>query len=160
MTYPLNHVAISVPDAAAASKWYVEVMGFQLLRPLTTVDRAKMPNAAIFKIYPSDLNKVTTCCMSTTNGIGIELFQFHDPKITAETSANFANDYKRGGFFHIGVTAPDIEALAQKAIAAGAKKIGETVPVFDQEAMYIEDPWGNVVELVSVSFERLMSNRS
>lgn len=138
----------------------METLGFHELRPLVTMDRAVTPDGIIFSIYPPDLQKVTISALSSGNGIGIELFQFHDPKITSETSANFANDYKRGGFFHIGVTAPDIELLAEKVVATGGKRIGATIPVYNHEAMYLQDPWGNVIELISASFERVMSNRS
>jgi catechol 2,3-dioxygenase-like lactoylglutathione lyase family enzyme len=155
----LNHVAISVPDIKAAAKWYTEVLGFTQLKPFATIERSKMPNAAIFKIYPDDLQKVTTGCLSAGNGIGVELFEFQEPKITADTQANFAKDYKRGGLFHIGITVPDVDALCEKAVKAGAKKIGETVPVYEYDALYIEDPWGTVIELISGSFERIMSNR-
>jgi catechol-2,3-dioxygenase len=46
---PVNHVAISVPDAQAASKWYVEVLGLTLLRPLVTMDRGKNLDGNIFR---------------------------------------------------------------------------------------------------------------
>lgn len=98
--------------------------------------------------------------MSAGNGIGIELFEFIEPRITSETEADFARDYKRGGLFHFGITVPDPDALCEKAVKAGGKKIGDTVPVYEYEALYVQDPWGTVIELISASFERLMANRS
>lgn len=148
-----------MPDIEAAAKWYTEVLGFHQLKPFGTVDRAQTPNAAIFKIYPDDLQKVKIGALSSGNGIGVELFEFLEPKITAETRASFAKDYKRGGLFHFGITVPDVDAFCEKAVKAGAKKIGETVPVYEYDAVYIEDPWGTVIELISGSFERIMSNR-
>jgi hypothetical protein len=70
-------------------------------------------------------------------------------------------DYNRAGFFHIAITAPDVDAAISHAISHGAKQIGETVNVGvegKQRAAYVSDPWGNVVEVVSCSFERLMAN--
>lgn len=159
MPHPVNHVAISVPDIEAAGKWYTEILGFHQLKPIATADRAAAPNAAIFKIYPDDLQKVKIGAFSAGNGMGVEFFEFVEPKITAETRADFRKDYKRGGLFHFGVTTPDVDALCEKAVKAGARKLGETVPVYDYDALYIEDPWGNVIELISGSFERIMSNR-
>lgn len=158
--YALNHIAISVPDVVAASKWYVDVLGFHELRPPHTTDRAVTPDDGLFKMYPPDLQKVTMAYLSAGNGIGVELFEFQEPRIAPEARADFARDYKRGGYFHMAVTAPDVEALCERAVAAGARKIGATIPVFEYEAIYIEDPWGNVVELISASFERMMSNRA
>lgn len=127
---------------------------------MSTADRALHPDNAIFKIYPPDLQRVRIAYLSTGDGVGFELFEFLEPRIAEpDGRANFAADYKRGGFFHVGVTTSDVEGLATKAVAAGAKRIGETVQVFGYEAMYLEDPWGNVVELLNCSFERLMSNR-
>ena len=42
--------------------------------------------------------------------------------------------------------------------------MGDTVVPFeaigeDDEALYLQDPWGNTVEVVSCSFEMLMGNR-
>lgn len=58
------------------------------------------------------------------------------------------------------VTAPDVEAACQRAIEHGGKQIGETVAVGNGEkTLYLSDPWGNVVEVLSCSFEALMANK-
>jgi predicted enzyme related to lactoylglutathione lyase len=137
----------------------MEVLGFHLLRPAVTMSRAETPEGAIFKIYPKTLNKVTVVAMSSGAGLGVEIFQFHDPAITEATKANFETDYARGGFFHIGVTTPDVQVLCDKIVAAGGKLIGEKVSVYEYDAVYTQDPWGNVIELIEASFERVMSNR-
>ena len=59
----------------------------------------------------------------------------------------------------IAFTDPDPNALCKKACAAGAKQIGETVDVHGEQALYMSDPWGNTIELVSCSFEQLLANR-
>lgn len=47
----------------------------------------------------------------------------------------------------------------KKVVAHGGKQIGETVSMMGEKALYISDPWGNVVECLSCSFETLMGNR-
>lgn len=69
-------------------------------------------------------------------------------------------DYTRGGVFHICVTDPDPDALCKKVVEAGGRQIGEVVkPLGEERALYLGDPWGNTVEVLSCSFEQLMANR-
>ena len=104
--------------------------------------------------------------LSAGNGVGFEIFEFIDPKFhqpqppsTAAADDDLGFDYSRGGFFHIAVTAPDPAALLEKVVKAGGRQIGETIDVYEDSALYFQDPWGNVVEVVSCSFEMLMGNR-
>ncbi|KAI0136601.1 hypothetical protein BJ170DRAFT_677473 [Xylariales sp. AK1849] len=101
---PVNHVAISVPDAQAAARWCIDILGFTQLLPPITTDRSEAPDAPIFQIYPAGLNKVRIVFLNSGNGVGVELFEFQDPEIQSGNEASFERDYKRGGFFRIGVT--------------------------------------------------------
>ncbi|KAB5513622.1 hypothetical protein GE09DRAFT_628820, partial [Coniochaeta sp. 2T2.1] len=159
ITHNVNHIAIAVPDLEAAVKWYVDVLGAEELRPIGIHDRNENPHAPIFKIYPTNLNRVRIACLTTGNGVGLELFQFEDPKIEPGCEANLERDISRGGFFHMALTTDDIDGLTEKIVKNGGKVLGEKVPIYEHEAVYVEDPWGNVVELLSASFERIMSNR-
>ncbi|ORY18137.1 Glyoxalase/Bleomycin resistance protein/Dihydroxybiphenyl dioxygenase [Clohesyomyces aquaticus] len=134
----LNHIALHVPDLEAAVTWYTTLFGFRRLRsgPLAF--------------------------LSTGNGVGFELFQFIDPPMSQQASF----DYTRGGVFHVAITDPDPEALYERAVKASRRKIGETVTPGvcegeeeKQYALYCQDPWGNVIEACSCSFERMMANR-
>ena len=59
-----------------------------------------------------------------------------------------------------GVTCPDPDAVAEAACNDGAVRVGETATVYDGEkALYIRDPWGNIVEVLSCSFDQLLANR-
>ena len=159
MSHNLNHVAVSVPDVDAASQWYVDTLGFTRLRATSAVDRETNPEAVIFKIYPSSLRRVRTAYLSAGNGIGFEQFEFQEPQIQAGSEAKFERDYHRGGFFHAAVTTNDIDGLADRVVKAGGKLIGETICIYADKARYVEDPWGNVLELMTASFEQIMSNR-
>ncbi|KIX06833.1 uncharacterized protein Z518_04809 [Rhinocladiella mackenziei CBS 650.93] len=158
---PVNHVAISVPDIEAAIKWYTEILGFRKLRKSVRVqDRKVNPNANIFKIYGDRLHEAKVAYLSASNGVGIELFQFIDPPFKQQ--ADF--DYTRGGVFHVGLTVADPEEVCKRAVAAGAKKIGQSVVPYrhlgeDDVALYMQDPWGMVIELMSCSFEQFFANR-
>jgi len=120
------------------------------------------------------LNKVNMVFMSCGNGVGFEIFEFQDPKY--EKSRDFNTGFQQGGFFHIAVTVPDpgmckglclkynadsefVDATVVKATDLGGKQIGETCLMYGEKALYLQDPWGNVVECLSCSFEQLMGNR-
>ena len=159
MTHAINHVAVAVPDLEAAVKWYSDVFGMAQLKPIASHDRTTNPHSGIFRIYPPSLNKVRNACLSAGNGVGLELFQFVDPAIRPGSEANLERDIERGGYFHMAVTTADVDGLVEEVVRRGGRLIGEKVPVYQYEACYVEDPWGNVVELLSASFERVMSNR-
>ncbi|KAH0846999.1 hypothetical protein AYO21_02305 [Fonsecaea monophora] len=151
---PLNHVAVSVPDVQAVVDWYSTHLGFRLLGKIAHIKRSTDPDAAIFAIYPSSLNEVKLAYMSTGNGVGFEVFEFVDPKPVA---AEREFQYERAGFFHVCVTDPDPDALADRVVGAGGKRVGQTVDPGNVgvKCLYLADPWGNIVEVLSVSFEWL-----
>jgi catechol 2,3-dioxygenase-like lactoylglutathione lyase family enzyme len=156
-----NHVAISVTDLEAAADWYQAVFGFRRIRSDRATDRAETPDAPIFKIYPASLKKVKCAWMSCGNGVGFEIFEFQDPKtedmkkITAEQPF----EYTRAGFFHIAVTVADPNATLKLINEKGGATVGEVVEMYGELAAYARDPWGNVIEVLSCSFETLMGNR-
>jgi catechol 2,3-dioxygenase-like lactoylglutathione lyase family enzyme len=149
-----NHVAVSVPDCKGAVEWYTKLFGFQLLgNKIHHIKRSEQPDGAIFGIYPDSLDEVKLAYMSTGNGVGFEIFEFVTPK-TYVPEKSF--EYHRGGFFHVCVTDANPDALADRMVEAGGKRIGVTVkPATDVKCLYASDPWGNVIEILDISFERL-----
>lgn len=146
---------MSVSDIEAATEWYTRVLGFQVIRDrIFHIKRSEDPSSAIFAIYGDTLKEVKLAYMATGNGIGFEVFQFMDPSFRAN-AVDF--EYNRGGFFHICVTDPDPEALADKVVREGGRRQGVTVKVADGSVTcaYVKDPWGNVVEVLSASFDRM-----
>ncbi|KAF2681424.1 hypothetical protein K458DRAFT_420597 [Lentithecium fluviatile CBS 122367] len=118
-------------------------------------DKSSAPDGPIFKIYPKNLQKVKIAWMSAGNGVGFEVFEFIEPP--HKPAPEF--EYNRAGFFHIAVTAPDPDEVVKRAVAEGGKQVGETVAMGPTErALYLSDPWGNVVEVLSCSYEALMAN--
>jgi catechol 2,3-dioxygenase-like lactoylglutathione lyase family enzyme len=142
-----------VQDVEAVVKWYTDVMGFQLIgSKIVHIKRSEDPSAAIFSIYGSSLQEVKLAYMATGNGVGFEVFQFLDPGFK-KLDAEF--EYNRGGFFHICVTDSNPEALAETVAKEGGSRIGTTVDLGIAHCLYVKDPWGNVIEILDMSFERL-----
>ena len=161
----MNHIAIAVDDLEKAAEWYGKHFGFRRIRSDGKVDRSTDgDDSPIFKIYGNKLHKVKIAWLATGNGVGFEIFEFIDPPAKKADEINkdwsLEEQYQRGGFFHIAITSPDPDGLADRACADGGVRVGETVAMYDGEtALYLRDPWGNVVEVLSCSFEQLMGNR-
>ena len=162
MNRVVNHIALHVPDIDAAVDWYTTLFGFRKLKdsPRHSI-RSQNPDAPVFRVYDGRLQSFKVAFLTTGNGVGFELFQFIDPPMSEPSSFN----YTRGGVFHVAITDHDPEGLCEKVVKAGGRKIGETVvPASVKEGerectLYVQDPWGNVLEICSCSFEKLMANR-
>jgi catechol 2,3-dioxygenase-like lactoylglutathione lyase family enzyme len=156
---------VAVDSVDKAAEWYGKHFGFRRIRNDRMTDRSvDGPDNPIFKIYGGKLNKVKVAWLSAGNSVGFELFEFIDPPTQKAEDIRkdwtLEQQYQRGGFFHICVTSPDPDALAKEACQDGAMQVGETITAYDGEkALYLRDPWGNVVEVLSCSFEQLMGNR-
>lgn len=144
---------MSVPDIEAATRWYADILGFELIgNQIKHIKRSQTPSAPIFGIFGESLNEVKLAWMTTGNGVGFELFQFVDP---AFKKNDVSFEYNRSGFFHVCVTDKQPDALAAKVVAAGGRRVGTTQIVDGGVCcLYLQDPWGNVVEVLDVSFDR------
>lgn len=146
-------------------------------------------DAPIFRIYGEGLRKVRIAWLVAGNGVGVEIFEFVEPGPLVEgegwtlegqvslpgglgwwlmeqvCEVGLADgfiyvQYRRGGVFHFCVTHPEPAKLAAEACEDGARQIGELVELGEgQTALYLRDPWGCVVEVLSCGYEQLMANR-
>jgi catechol 2,3-dioxygenase-like lactoylglutathione lyase family enzyme len=143
--------------------WYTKHFGFRRTRDHMTMDRKDYDGpGSIFKMYGDKLHKVRIAWLETGNGVGFELFQFIDPEIQQKDNEarEFHGEYLRGGYFHMSVTAPDADGLAEQVCADGGQRVGETLPSYDgDKSLYLRDPWGNIVEVNTCSFGQTHWNR-
>lgn len=141
-------------DIEAVTKWYTEVMGFQVISgKIVHIKRSETPDAGIFAIYGESLQEVKIAYMATGNGVGFEVFEFVDPGFK---KADVDFEYHRGGFFHVCVTDPDPAGLVDKIVGRGGTRVGSAVKLIgDITCVYVKDPWGHVVEILDTSFDRL-----
>jgi catechol 2,3-dioxygenase-like lactoylglutathione lyase family enzyme len=155
----INHIAISVPDLERALKWYQEVMGFTIIRGPTelTADDTQIGNA-LENIFGSKLKKLRIVWMSSANNVGFEIFQFIEPK---QVTKNRQIEYWSGGVIHIAVTERNIEGLVKKVTETGGRqltKIWELNPNKAYKLVFCSDPFGNIIEIYSHSFEQFHAN--
>jgi catechol 2,3-dioxygenase-like lactoylglutathione lyase family enzyme len=163
MSHAVNHIAISVTDIQRARDWYRDVLGLTVLMDpveISAADAQTDPHLAslVRTVFGPRLGRFMICHMSTANGVGIELFQFIDPP-AERREENF--EYWLTGYFHIALTDPNPTALADRvAQTGGRKRTGtlELVPGSGKKICFCEDPFGNVIEIYSHSYEQFWAN--
>ncbi|KUP94314.1 lactoylglutathione lyase family protein [Tritonibacter horizontis] len=148
-----SHIGLSVPDLDAALTFYSEVMGFYvLMQPSEVVEDDSAIGLMCTDVFGPGWSRLRIAHLSTADGIGIELFEFagnHAP------DDNFA--FRRHGTFHFAIQDPNLEELLARIVAAGGKQRMPVREYFPGEKpyrmVYVEDPFGNIFELYSHSYE-------
>ncbi|WP_074035678.1 lactoylglutathione lyase family protein [Exiguobacterium sp. AT1b] len=155
MTYPrtFSHIGLSVPSVTEAVKFYEDVMGWYTIMTQSDVVEDDSPIGVMCTdVFGPGWGKFRIAHMSTGDGIGIELFEFPNNE-TPEN--NF--EFWKTGIFHYCVQDPDIEGLVEKIVAHGGKQRMPIRKYYPGEKpyrmVYCEDPFGNLVEIYSHSYE-------
>ncbi|MFQ5971475.1 MAG: VOC family protein [Alphaproteobacteria bacterium] len=162
MTYPraFSHIGITVTDLDKAVEWYHDVLGAYIIMPPTVIPEDDSTIGRLCTdIFGPGYEKFRIAHMTTVDGIGLELFEFSNPK-SERRENNF--EYWKTGVFHFCVTDPDIEGLANKIAETGGKhrsKIWQFFPDKPYKMTYCEDPWGNILEIYTHAYEAIYSNR-
>jgi len=166
MPNAVNHIAVSVTDIHQAMRWYRDILGMTVLvNPIEISFPPSNPKDSetselVRRVFGPKFGRLLICHLSSANGVGIELFQFIEPK--AERRARDTNfEYWRTGFFHIAVTDPLIEELAERIETSGGKKRTEVMELAKgsgKKICFCEDPDGNIIEIYSHSYEQFWSN--
>lgn len=154
--YPraFSHIGITVPDLDKAVEFYTEVMGFYIIMPPTEVfeENETAIGQMCIDVFGKGWGTFRIAHLSTGDRIGIELFEFKESKEQKPKFEPF-----KTGLFHFSVQDPDVEGLVAKIVAHGGKQrmpIREYYPGEKPYRMcYVEDPFGNVFEIYSHSYE-------
>jgi catechol 2,3-dioxygenase-like lactoylglutathione lyase family enzyme len=168
MTYPrtFSHLGIGVPDLEKAIEFYTKVFGWYLLvGPISYFedrDKDRPIGRILDKAIGPGWTRLDMARLATGDRVGVELQQFGRPELRAEVeSALNSNeshtDHKAVGVSHICVQDPDIEGLLKRVVEFGGKQLMPIMSFFPPEKpfslVYCEDPFGNVIEIDSHSFE-------
>jgi methylmalonyl-CoA/ethylmalonyl-CoA epimerase len=127
----LNHVAIAVPDLAAASAQYRELLGARVSPPVPQPDHG-----------------VTTVFVELPN-TKIELLH---PLGDESPIAGFLKRHPAGGLHHLCYEVADIVAARDRLLAAGARVLGDGEPkigAHDRPVLFLhpKDFSGTLIEL-------------
>jgi catechol 2,3-dioxygenase-like lactoylglutathione lyase family enzyme len=152
----LNHLGMTVPDIERAIAWYGSVMGFRLIFRRMLEYRPEVPE--VREVFGDRFRRADQAHLLSANGVGLELFQFLDPPVTAPDDS-FA--YAETGIFHLCVTDPDIDGLVARIVAHGGRqrtKVWEFLSDRPYRLAYCEDPFGNIIEAFSHSYAEVFGN--
>ncbi|MFT5617028.1 MAG: lactoylglutathione lyase family protein [Arenicella sp.] len=159
--YPksFSHIGITVPDIKKAVAFYEEVMGWYVIMAPSKVkkERDTAIGQMCIDVFGEDWDEFEIAHMSTSDGIGIELFSFsHGVKEAPEF-----NPFNTG-LFHFCVQDPNIEELTNKIVEYGGKQRMPIREYYPNEKpfkmVYVEDPFGIVFEIYTHSYELTYSS--
>ena len=160
-SYPrsFSHIGITVPDIHMAVGFYESVMGWYVIMAPSTVtkERDTAIGQMCIDVFGEDWESFEIAHMSTSDGVGIELFSFPGTKNTKPEFSPFNT-----GLFHFCVQDPDVEGLTKQIVEHGGQQrmpIREYYPNEKPYKMvYVEDPFGIVFEIYSHSYELTYSS--
>lgn len=154
-SYPRNfsHIGLSVPNLDKAVEFYTEVFGWYTIMEPSDVQNDDTPIGQMCRdVFGNDWEQFRIAHLSTGDKIGIELFEFPHNE---QPNNNF--EYWKTGIFHFCIQDPDIEGLVEKIKEHGGKQrmpIREYYPDDKPYKMvYVEDPFGNIFEIYTHSYE-------
>jgi catechol 2,3-dioxygenase-like lactoylglutathione lyase family enzyme len=153
---------MTVPDLDAAVRWYRDVLGFQVIAgPLVLRRGEGHAGVVAADVFGPDFGALRQAHLAGANGTGLELFEFLEPA-TRRRADPF--EYWKTGLMHLCVIDSDPDALVDHVRRTGGRLRGARVwDLFPGEPFrmaYCEDPFGNVFEVYSHSYERTFANRS
>lgn len=154
--YPrtFSHIGITVPNLEEAVKFYTEVLGFYVIMPPTIVkeENETAIGQMCIDVFGKGWEFFRIAHLSSGDKIGFELFEFKQNKQSQPSFEPF-----KTGVFHFSVQDPNIEELVDKIVAAGGKQRMPIKYYYPNEKpyrmCYVEDPFGNVFEVYSHSYE-------
>jgi catechol 2,3-dioxygenase-like lactoylglutathione lyase family enzyme len=157
----LAHVGITVPDLDHGVDWFSRVLGFDVIVPAHSVVRDDRHAGDIASdVLGSRFRAMRQAHLAAANGAGIELFEFVDPRVTP---ARGTGAWWATGPWHVCIVDPDVKAtVAAICRQGGSMRSSRVWRLFADEPYemaYCADPFGNLIEIYSHSYERIYSNR-
>ncbi len=160
LPYPrsFSHIGLSVPNLEEAIKFYKEVFGWYILMEPSDVQNDDSAIGQMCRdVFGDDWDTFRIAHLSTGDKIGVEMFEFPENE---KPENNF--EYWKTGIFHFCIQDPDVEGMVEKIVQHGGKQrmpIREYYPGEKPYRMvYVEDPFGNIFEIYSHSYELTYSD--
>ncbi len=149
-----SHIGITVPDLDRAVEFYAKCFDFYIIMPPTTIHHDESAIGQMCDdVFGAGWGSFRIAHLSSGDGIGIELFEF--PK-TIEEDRPF--EYWRRGLFHFCLQDEKLEERVKLIESMGGRQRMQQVRHYypgqkPYRMVYVEDPFGNVFELYSHSYE-------
>lgn len=151
----MNHVGIMVGDMDKAVEFYTQALDLKIVMANTQVieERETAIGRMCVAVFGEGFKGFNIAHLVTTGGIGVELFEMK------ERAERHEVDFSRIGIFHFCLETDDFEDVIEKTAQFGGKvrmDIMRYHPEDDSKPakmVYLEDPFGNLFELYSHTYE-------
>lgn len=151
----MNHVGIMVGDMDKAVEFYTKALELKIVMNNTKVleERETAIGKMCIAVFGEGFKGFNIAHLVTTDGIGVELFEMKDRQEHHEV------DFTRLGIFHFCLQSDDFQNVIERTVKFGGKvrmDIMRYHPEDDSKQakmVYLEDPFGNLFELYSHSYE-------
>lgn len=149
-----SHIGITVPDLEKAVEFYSKAFDLYVIMGPTEVQHDDSAIGVMCDdVFGEGWGSFRIAHLSMADGTGIELFEFPSTK---EEERPF--EYWRRGLFHFCVQDADVEGRVKIIESLGGKqRMSQVRKYYPDEKpyrmVYCEDPFGNIFELYSHSYE-------
>ncbi|CAM4135521.1 VOC domain-containing protein [Vibrio agarivorans] len=153
----MNHVGIMVGDMDQAVEFYTKALGLRIVMNNTKVieERESAIGRMCIAVFGEGFNGFNIAHLVTSDGIGVELFEMKERQERHEV------DFSRLGIFHFCLQLPKEQfASAIKRVEEFGGKVRMDIMRYHPEddskqaqMVYLEDPFGNLFEFYSHSYE-------
>ena len=156
----MNHVGIMVGDMDKAIEFYTNALGLKIVMGNTKVieERESAIGRMCIAVFGEGFKGFNIAHLVTSDGIGVELFEMK------ERAERHDLDFNRLGIFHFCLQSDDFHDVIEKTRKFGGKvrmDIMRYHPEDDNQPakmVYLEDPFGNLFELYSHTYEETYSS--
>ncbi|WP_394167797.1 VOC family protein [Photobacterium piscicola] len=157
----MNHVGIMVGDMDTAVEFYTKALGLDVVMGNTKVteERETAIGRMCIAVFGEGFKGFNIAHLLTKDGIGFELFEMKDRQQRHEV------DFSRIGIFHFCLQTDDFHSVIARTEQYGGKvrmDIMRYHPEDDSntsQMVYLEDPFGNLFELYSHTYEETYSTK-
>ncbi|ASG00207.1 MULTISPECIES: VOC family protein [Vibrio] len=151
----MNHVGIMVGDMDKAVEFYTQALGLKIVMNNTQVieERESAIGRMCIAVFGEGFKGFNIAHLVTTDGIGVELFEMKEREERHEV------DFSRLGIFHFCLQTDDFEGAIKRIEQYGGKARMDIMRYHPEDdnklakMVYLEDPFGNLFELYSHSYE-------
>lgn len=151
----MNHIGLMVGDINKAVEFYTQVLNFRIVMNSTKVieEHETAIGRMCIAVFGEGFKGFNIAHLVTSDGIGVELFEMKD------RAERHDLDFSRLGIFHFCIQTDDFETVMQKTEKFGGKVRMDVMRYHPEDdskpakMVYLEDPFGNLFELYSHSYE-------
>jgi glyoxylase I family protein len=149
----VDHISWTVPDLEAAVRFYVDVIGAEVLFQIGPVDAADLPRDAQGRDWMQTHvgvagAKLTLVMLKLRDNLNFQLVQYDKP---LDRRQDLPRNCDRGGH-HLALLVDDVDRAIAYLTAHGCRAL-ETIdidagPLAGKKNVYVLDPFGHQLEIV------------